>query len=93
MAAERLKNVLISKYAGCEVRMQEMECTFVRADRDRQEKGDIVLLVEVILRGIKGTGNLCPVVTFPSGEVVGRGSKSLQISLGNRSFSISHCDV
>lgn len=55
MAAERLKNVLISKNAGCEVRMQEVECTFVRADRDRQEEGDIFLLMEVILRGIKGT--------------------------------------
>lgn len=55
MAAERLKNVPISKNAGFEVRMQEMECTFVRADRDRQGEGDIFLLVEVVLRGIKGT--------------------------------------
>ena len=60
--------------------MRQMQCTFVRADRDRQEGGDIFLLVEVVLRCIKGTGNLCPVVTFPSSEVLGRGSKSLQIS-------------
>ena len=84
MASERLKNVLISKNAGCEVRLREMRCTFARVDRDRQEGGNIFLLVEVILRCIKGTGNLCPVVTFPSSEVLGRGSKSLQISLGNR---------
>ena len=47
----------------------------------------------VILRDYTEVGNLCLVVKFASGKVVRRGSENLQISLRNRPFIISHCEV
>lgn len=59
----------------------------------RRRGGEVFPPIGAIFRGIKMIGNLCLVVTLASGEALRRGTKLLQVSVGNRSFTISHWEV